>query len=149
MDETTKVITDNINNRLEKVESQNEKQSNDITSIKLEMQKLNNKVDNLEDKVDSLDGKMDDMTNELKAEMKELKVQWQNGLKEIDDEQRAILKNKLELAENRIREMENNNFWTKLKNSLGDRAVSVVTVVVFVLLLVGVIIAYQNGIGLL
>ena len=64
MDETTKVITDNINNRLEKVESQNEKQSNDITSIKLEMQKLNNKVDNLEDKVDSLDGKMDDMTNE-------------------------------------------------------------------------------------
>lgn len=149
MDETTKVITDNINNRLEKVESQNEKQSNDITSIKLEMQKLNNKVDNLEDKVDSLDGKMDDMTNELKAEMKELKVQWQNGLKEIDDEQRAILKNKLELAENRIREMENNNFWTKLKNSLGDRAVSVVTVVVFILLLVGVIIAYQNGIGLL
>ena len=149
MDETTKVITDNINNRLEKVESQNEKQSNDITSIKLEMQKLNNKVDNLEDKVDSLDGKMDDMTNELKAEMKELKVQWQNGLKEIDDEQRAILKNKLELAENRIREMENNNFWTKLKNSLGDRAVSVVTVVVFILLLVGVVIAYQNGIGLL
>ena len=149
MDETTKVITDNINNRLEKVESQNEKQSNDITSIKLEMQKLNNKVDNLEDKVDSLDGKMDDMTNELKAEMKEWKVQWQNGLKEIDDEQRAILKNKLELAENRIREMENNNFWTKLKNSLGDRAVSVVTVVVFILLLVGVIIAYQNGIGLL
>ena len=149
MDETTKVITDNINNRLEKVESQNEKQSNDITSIKLEMQKLNNKVDNLEDKVDSLDGKMDDMTNELKAEMKELKVQWQNGLKEIDDEQRAILKNKLELAENRIREMENNNFWTKLKNSLGDRAVSVVTVVVFILLLAGVIIAYQNGIGLL
>ena len=149
MDETTKVITDNINNRLEKVESQNEKQSNDITSIKLEMQKLNNKVDNLEDKVDSLDGKMDDMTNELKAEMKELKVQWQNGVKEIDDEQRAILKNKLELAENRIREMENNNFWTKLKNSLGDRAVSVVTVVVFILLLVGVVIAYQNGIGLL
>ena len=149
MDETTKVITDNINNRLEKVESQNEKQSNDITSIKLEMQKLNNKVDNLEDKVDSLDGKMDDMTNELKAEMKELKVQWQNGLKEIDDEQRAILKNKLELAENKIREMENNNFWTKLKNSLGDRAVSVVTVVVFILLLVGVVIAYQNGIGLL
>ena len=149
MDETTKVITDNINNRLEKVENQNEKQSNDITSIKLEMQKLNNKVDNLEDKVDSLDGKMDDMTNELKAEMKELKVQWQNGLKEIDDEQRAILKNKLELAENRIREMENNNFWTKLKNSLGDRAVSVVTVVVFILLLVGVIIAYQSGIGLL
>lgn len=149
MDETTKVITDNINNRLEKVESQNEKQSNDITSIKLEMQKLNNKVDNLEDKVDSLDGKMDDMTNELKAEMKELKAQWQNGLKEIDDEQRAILKNKLELAENRIREMENNNFWTKLKNSLGDRAVSVVTVVVFILLLVGVVIAYQNGIGLL
>ena len=149
MDETTKVITDNINNRLEKVENQNEKQSNDITSIKLEMQKLNNKVDNLEDKVDSLDGKMDDMTNELKAEMKELKVQWQNGLKEIDDEQRAILKNKLELAENRIREMEKNNFWNKLKNSLGDRAVSVVTVVVFILLLVGVIIAYQNGIGLL
>ena len=149
MDETTKVITDNINNRLEKVESQNEKQSNDITSIKLEMQKLNNKVDNLEDKVDSLDGKMDDMTNELKAEMKELKVQWQNGLKEIDDEQRAILKNKLELAENRIREMENNNFWAKLKSSLGDKAVSVVTVVVFILLLVGVIVAYQNGIGLL
>ena len=51
MDETTKVITDNINIRLDKVENQNDRQSNDITSIKLDIQKLNNKVDNSEDTV--------------------------------------------------------------------------------------------------
>ena len=70
-------------------------------------------------------------------------MQRQNRLKNSGSEMRVSLE------ETEVREMENNNFWTKLKNSLGDRAVSVVTVVVFILLLVGVVIAYQNGIGLL
>ena len=145
MDETTKVITDNINIRLDKVENQNDRQSNDITSIKLDIQKLNSKVDNLEDKVDSLDGKIDIMTNELKAEMKELRTRWENGLMEIDKEQKETLKSVLD----NLKEKNSNDFWSKLKKSLEDKAVSIVTIVMFILLVMGIAAAYKNGIGLL
>ena len=145
MDETTKVITDNINIRLDKVENQNDRQSNDITSIKLDIQKLNSKVDNLEDKVDSLDGKIDIMTNELKAEMKELRTRWENGLIEIDKEQKETLKSVLD----NLKEKDSNDFWSKLKKSLEDKAVSIVTIVLFILLVMGIAAAYKNGIGLL
>ena len=145
MDETTKVITDNINIRLDKVENQNDRQSNDITSIKLDIQKLNSKVDNLEDKVDSLDGKIDIMTNELKAEMKELRTRWENGLIEIDKEQKETLKSVLD----NLKEKDSNDFWSKLKKSLEDKAVSIVTIVMFILLVMGIAAAYKNGIGLL
>ena len=145
MDETTKVITDNINIRLDKVENQNDKQSNDITSIKLDIQKLNNKVDNLEDKVDTLDGKIDIMTNELKEEMKELRTRWENGLMEIDKEQKETLKSVLD----NLKEKDSNDFWSKLKKSLEDKAVSIVTIVMFILLVMGIAAAYKNGIGLL
>ncbi len=145
MDETTKVITDNINIRLDKVENQNDRQSNDITSIKLDIQKLNSKVDNLEDKVDSLDGKIDIMTNELKAEMKELRTRWENGLMEIDKEQKETLKSVLD----NLKEKESNDFWSKLKKSLEDKAVSIVTIVMFILLVMGIAAAYKNGIRLL
>ena len=145
MDETTKVITDNINIRLDKVENQNDRQSNDITSIKLDIQKLNSKVDNLEDKVDSLDGKIDIMTNELKAEMKELRTRWENGLMEIDKEQKETLKSVLD----NLKEKDSNDFWSKLKKSLEDKAVSIVTIVLFILLVMGIAAAYKNGIGLL
>lgn len=146
MDETTKVITDNINIRLDKVENQNDRQSNDITSIKLDIQKLNSKVDNLEDKVDSLDGKIDIMTNELKAEMKELRTRWENGLIEIDKEQKETLKSVLEANNGK---KESNDFWSKLKKSVEDKAVSIVTIVLFILLVMGIAAAYKNGIGLL
>ena len=145
MDETTKVITDNINIRLDKVENQNDRQSNDITSIKLDIQKLNSKVDNLEDKVDTLDGKIDIMTNELKEEMKELRTRWENGLMEIDKEQKETLKSVLD----NLKEKESNDFWSKLKKSLEDKAVSIVTIVMFILLVMGLVAAYKNGIGLL
>ena len=145
MDETTKVITDNINIRLDKVENQNDRQSNDITSIKLDIQKLNSKVDNLEDKVDSLDGKIDIMTNELKAEMKELRTRWENGLMEIDKEQKETLKTVLD----NLKEKESNDFWNKLKKSLENKAISIVTIVMFILLVMGIVAAYKNGIGLL
>ena len=145
MDETTKVITDNINIRLDKVENQNDRQSNDITSIKLDIQKLNSKVDNLEDKVDTLDGKIDIMTNELKEEMKELRTRWENGLMEIDKEQKETLKSVLD----NLKEKESNDFWSKLKKSLEDKAVSIVTIVMFILLVMGIAAAYKNGIGLL
>ena len=145
MDETTKVITDNINIRLDKVENQNDRQSNDITSIKLDIQKLNNKVDNLEDKVDTLDGKIDIMTNELKEEMKELRTRWENGLMEIDKEQKETLKSVLD----NLKEKDSNDFWSKLKKSLEDKAVSIVTIVMFILLVMGIAAAYKNGIGLL
>lgn len=145
MDETTKVITDNINIRLDKVENQNDRQSNDITSIKLDIQKLNSKVDNLEDKVDSLDGKIDIMTNELKAEMKELRTRWENGLMEIDKEQKETLKSVLD----NLKEKDSNDFWSKLKKSVEDKAVSIVTIVMFILLVMGIAAAYKNGIGLL
>ena len=145
MDETTKVITDNINIRLDKVENQNDRQSNDITSIKLDIQKLNSKVDNLEDKVDSLDGKIDIMTNELKAEMKELRTRWENGLMEIDKEQKETLKSVLD----NLKEKDSNDFWSKLKKSLEDKAVSIVTIVLFILLVMGIAAAYKSGIGLL
>ena len=145
MDETTKVITDNINIRLDKVENQNDRQSNDITSIKLDIQTLNSKVDNLEDKVDSLDGKIDIMTNELKAEMKELRTRWENGLIEIDKEQKETLKSVLD----NLKEKDSNDFWSKLKKSLEDKAVSIVTIVMFILLVMGIVAAYKNGIGLL
>ena len=146
MDETTKVITDNINIRLDKVENQNDRQSNDITSIKLDIQKLNSKVDNLEDKVDSLDGKIDIMTNELKAEMKELRTRWENGLMEIDKQQKETLKSILEANNSK---KESNDFWSKLKKSVEDKAVSIVTIVMFILLVMGIAAAYKNGIGLL
>ena len=145
MDETTEVITDNINIRLDKVENQNDRQSNDITSIKLDIQKLNSKVDNLEDKVDSLDGKIDIMTNELKEEMKELRTRWENGLMEIDKEQKETLKSVLD----NLKEKNSNDFWSKLKKSLEDKAVSIVTIVMFILLVMGIAAAYKNGIGLL
>ncbi len=145
MDETTKVITDNINIRLDKVENQNDRQSNDITSIKLDIQKLNSKVDNLEDKVDTLDEKIDIMTNELKEEMKELRTRWENGLMEIDKEQKETLKSVLD----NLKEKESNDFWSKLKKSLEDKAVSIVTIVMFILLVMGLVAAYKNGIGLL
>lgn len=145
MDETTKVITDNINIRLDKVENQNDRQSNDITSIKLDIQKLNSKVDNLEDKVDSLDGKIDIMTNELKAEMKELRTRWENGLMEIDKEQKETLKSVLD----NLKEKDSNDFWSKLKKSLEDKTVSIVTIVMFILLVMGIAAAYKSGIGLL
>ena len=145
MDETTKVITDNINIRLDKVENQNDRQSNDITSIKLDIQKLNSKVDNLEDKVDTLDGKIDIMTNELKEEMKELRTRWENGLMEIDKEQKETLKSVLD----NLKEKDSNDFWSKLKKSLEDKAVSIVTIVMFILLVMGIAAAYKNGIGLL
>ena len=41
MDETIKIITDNLSLRLERVENQNLKQSDDINSIKMDIQKLN------------------------------------------------------------------------------------------------------------
>lgn len=145
MDETTKVITDNINIRLDKVENQNDRQSNDITSIKLDIQKLNSKVDNLEDKVDSLDGKIDIMTNELKEEMKELRTRWENGLMEIDKEQKETLKSVLD----NLKEKDSNDFWSKVKKSLEDKAVSIVTIVMFILLVMGIAAAYKSSIGLL
>ena len=145
MDETTKIITDNLNLRLEKVEIQNEKQSSDINSIKLDIQKLNNKLDNVDGKVDTLDNKI----NDISVDLKDFKMAWQKGLKEIDDEKTAILENKLKVAEKELEELKNNNFWAKLKNGLTEKSVNILVLVILSLLFFGGIMLYKNGIGLL
>ena len=156
MDETIKIITDNLNLRLERVENQNSKQSDDINSIKIDIQKLNSKLDNtevrfdnIEDKVDNIEDKVDSLDNKISEELKSFKLEWQKGLKEIDNEKTEMLKNKLAAAEEELKNIKNNSFWNKIKNGLTEKGINAIVLIILIMLVFGAVMAYKNGIGLL
>ena len=152
MDETIKIITDNLSLRLERVENQNLKQSDDINSIKMDIQKLNSKFDNTETRFDNIEEKvdtLDDKINDISLDLKDFKLEWKKGLEKIDNEKTAILQNKLAAAEEELKNIKNNSFWNKIKNGLTEKSINAIVLIILTMLVFGAVMAYKNGIGLL
>ena len=152
MDETIKIITDNLSLRLERVENQNLKQSDDINSIKMDIQKLNSKFDNTESRFDNIEEKvdtLDDKINDISLDLKDFKLEWKKGLEKIDNEKTAMLQSKLAAAEEELKNIKNNSFWNKIKNGLTEKGINAIVLIILIMLVFGAVMAYKNGIGLL
>ena len=152
MDETIKIITDNLSLRLERVENQNLKQSDDINSIKMDIQKLNSKFDNTETRFDNIEEKvdtLDDKINDISLDLKDFKLEWKKGLEKIDNEKTAMLQSKLAAAEEELKNIKNNSFWNKVKNWLTEKGINAIVLIILIMLVFGAVMAYKNGIGLL